>query len=243
MIYSRRKKQGGIEMSTFSDPKQFWEDKILTWENGRYGKRAERASPLERLANRASNSLRFRLEITKKLLTPYVEGKHIVELGCGSGLLAEDLISKGAASYRGYDISTNAISNARELAEKQGISDKVTFVCCSIMDLPSLKADIVFSLGLLDWLDEANLAKIFEAGGNADYLHAISEKRVTLSQYLHRLYVYLSYGWRTGSYVPQYHTVAEILALAKPHNQGDAHVYRNSRLSFCTLISTLPIDK
>lgn len=225
------------------DPKQFWEDKILTWEHGRYGDKAKSGSLLERLADRVSDSLRFRLVITKELLASHVVGKHIVELGCGSGLLAGDLIALGAASYRGYDISANAVAHARDLAKEKGLLEKVTFEVCSVEELPPLDANIVFSLGLFDWLDDAALVKIFESGGKSDYLHAISERRPTPSQYLHRFYVYIAYGWRTGSYVPKYHTVEEIGKLAKPHNQGRVHVYRNPRLSFATLISTLPIDR
>jgi hypothetical protein len=36
--------------------------------------------------------------------------------------------------------------------------------------------------------------------------------------------------------------VAEIKARAKPYNNNATHVYRNPKLSFATLISTLPID-
>ena len=229
-------------MPSSVDPKQFWDDKILTWEDGRYGENAKRGSLLERIADRASDSLRFRLACTKQLLAPHVGGKRIVELGCGSGLLSGDLISLGAESYRGFDISTTAVSHARDLAARQGLGDKVTFEVCPVEDLQPLNADVVFSLGLFDWLDDAAIARIFETGGKAEYLHAISEKRATASQYLHRLYVFLAYGWRTGSYAPKYHTVAEIEAHALPHNQHGVHVYRDPRLSFATLISTLPID-
>jgi hypothetical protein len=76
------------KMSNSIDSKQFWEDKILTWEDGRYGEEVKAGSWLERIANRASGSLRFRLTITKELLASHVKGKHIVELGCGSGFLA-----------------------------------------------------------------------------------------------------------------------------------------------------------
>lgn len=229
-------------MSPSVDPKKFWEEKIIAWEDGRYGDKAAGRPLLERLADHASASLRFRLAITKKLLAPHVGGKNIVELGCGSGLLAGDLIALGAAGYRGYDISSNAVARARELAAEQGLGDKVRFEVCPVGNLPLLNADIIFSLGLLDWLDDAALEKVFEAGGKTEYLHAISEKRANPSQCLHRIYVFLAYGWRTGGYVPKYHSVAEIEALAKAHNQSRVHVYRNPCLNFSALISTLPLD-
>ncbi len=229
-------------MTSSIDPKQFWDNKILAWEDGRYGQRATHGSLLENLADLASNSLRFRLVITIELLKPHIEGKHIVELGCGSGLLGEGLIAMGAASYRGYDISGNAVSHARELTAEKGLGEKVAFEVCSVADLPNLNTDIIFSLGLLDWLDDTALARVFEVGGKADFLHSISEKRAEMSQYLHRLYVFLAYGWRTGSYVPQYYTVAKIKRLATHHHQRRLYIYRNSKLRFGTLVTTLPID-
>ena len=229
---------------TFStDSKQFWEEKILTWERGRYTAQPQGGSLIERLADRASNSLRFRLSITKELLRPHVAGKRVVELGCGSGLLAADLRSMGASDYQGYDISENAVSHAQELAAKQGLGETVRFEACAVESLPELQADIVFSLGLLDWLDDSALAWVFRIGGKADFLHAISERRVAISQYIHRLYVYLSYGRRTGSYLPRYYANAEMEALAMPRHNDKLYIYRDSRLSFGALISTLPIDE
>ena len=229
-------------MSFSVDPKQFWENKILTWEEGRYHSSTKDKSLLERMADRSSNALRFRQTITKKLLEPHLAGKHIVELGCGSGLLARDLIALGAASYKGYDISENAISNATKSAKEFGLCDVVTFEVCDVASLPHLEANIIFSLGLLDWLDEVSLAKVFEVGAAAEFLHAISEKRNSPAQFIHRLYVFLAYGWRTGNYVPNYHSIGDIETFANPYFQKSLQVYRDQRLSFGTLISTLPIE-
>ena len=230
------------QMPSNVDPKEFWENKILVWEKGRYQADAKSSSLLERLADRASNSLRFRLAVTVELLRPHIKGKRVVELGCGSGLITADLLEAGAASYVGYDISERAISNATALAEQQGTLDRASFHTGSVEDIPPLEADIVFSLGLLDWLDDETLARVFEIGGQADYLHAISERRVSLSQYLHRLYVQVSYGWKTGSYIPRYYSIPEMEELARHGKGGPVHVFRDSRLSFGALVSSLPVD-
>jgi len=230
-------------MSGSTDPKQFWEDKILDWESGRYGQSKKASSLLERLADRASDSLRFRLFVTKELLRPFVGGKAVVELGCGSGLIASDLLEMGASSYHGYDISEKAVANARALADERGYGPNLTFEVCPVESLPPLKTDIVFSLGLLDWLDDAALAHVYEVAGSADYLHAISEKRIAVSQILHRLYVYLSYGWRTGAYIPRYYTAEGMKALAAPYHPEGFHVYRNPKLSFGALVSSLPLEE
>src|SRR5438034_10077823 len=95
------------------DPKQFWEAKLVAWEHGRYGQ-PDRPGLLEWIANRSSMSLRYRVAITPELLKPFLAEKRVVELGCGSRLLAGKLIESGAASYRGIDIAAPAIGIARE---------------------------------------------------------------------------------------------------------------------------------
>jgi hypothetical protein len=48
----------------FVDPKIFWDEKILKWEEGRYSlKQGSKHSLLESSANFLSNSLRFRMEM------------------------------------------------------------------------------------------------------------------------------------------------------------------------------------
>jgi SAM-dependent methyltransferase len=225
------------------NPREFWEGKILAWEANRYGPAAADDPWLERLARRLSGSLRARLAITQELLTPHVAGKRVVELGCGSALLAEALVTAGATSYTGYDIAASAIDHARRRIAGTPAASKIRLELADVGSLPRLQADIVFSLGLFDWLSPAEIDSVFAAGGDAHYLHAISEKRPSLSQYLHRLYVYLSYGHRTGSYVPRYHSVREIEIHAAKHNGRPLRVYRDRRLSFGALLTTLPLPQ
>jgi len=225
------------------EPKKFWEGKILGWEQGRYGQKEKRSSVLEKLADRSSASLRFRMEITGQLLVPHVEGKRIVEIGCGSGLLSETLLAAGAQSYIGYDIAENAIDHASRSAAKSGFSDKARYEVAAVSDLPDLEADLVFSLGLLDWLTDEELKTVFKVGGSADFLHAIAEKRASLSQLIHRAYVQMAYGHKTGSYRPRYYRISEIELLLRPYTDAKLHVYRDPLLSFGALVSSLPIEQ
>lgn len=223
------------------DAKEFWENKILPWENGRYETDTSSPALLERLADRASRSLRFRIEITGRLLAPHVAGKKVVELGCGSGILTERILQAGATSYTGYDIAESAISAARERARTFERADSVKYELKPVSDLPPLDADIVFSLGLLDWLTDDELEILFKQSGDADYFHAIAEKRSSISQLIHRAYVQISYGHRTGAYRPRYYTIEDIRRISAPTNDRSIFVYRDPRLSFGALLSTLPI--
>jgi predicted TPR repeat methyltransferase len=226
-----------------TDPKEFWEKKILGWEHGRYELPSKGSTLIERLANQSSDSLRFRLNVTCKLLRRHVENKKVVEIGCGSGLLAEPLLALGARSYTGYDIAENAVAEAKGRAKLNGLSNKAAFHVKRVSELPSLDADIIFSLGLVDWLTNIELDALFRAGGRADYLHAIAESRLSISQMLHRIYVHLAYGHRTGSYVPRYYKVAELEKMIQQYKQAQVHVFRHPKLSFGALISSLPLDE
>ena len=225
------------------DPKDFWENKIIGWEKGRYEDTQWSASFLERLANRSSNSLRFRLAITMELLSTFVRDKTIVEIGCGSGLLAGKLLDFGAKSYVGYDIAEIAIYNARALATSQGYADRARFEVSSVSSLPPVEGDIVFSLGLLDWLTNEELDALFKASGKTDYFHAIAEKRGSITQLLHRLYVHIAYGHKTGSYVPRYFTIEQMQGMIRPYNDSAIHVFRDPRLSFGAILSSLLIPE
>ncbi len=224
------------------NPKEFWENKILAWESGRYDNRSNANSFLERIANRSSNSLRFRMDVAGQLLKPHVTEKHVVEVGCGSALLAEKIIAMGAASYTGYDFAESAISQAQKRVTENGFSKKIRLMVKSVDQLAELQADIVFSLGLLDWLKDKELKNLFRSSGTADYLHAISEKRISPSQLLHRIYIHLAYGHRTMSYIPRYYDVSQLKDLINQFKTSELHVYRNHKLSFAALISSLPIS-
>jgi SAM-dependent methyltransferase len=225
------------------DQKDFWNKKILGWEAGRYqASPKSRWSLIERIADQSSSSLRYRQEMAVSLIKDFVPGRAVVELGCGSGLLAERYIDAGAKSYLGIDIADRAIEEALQRKEKAGWGEIVTFSSSSIVDMPVIDDDaIVVSLGLLDWLTDQELEILIERQGQADFLHAISECRNTISQLLHRSYVHLAYGFRTGNYVPRYMVAKKIAADFMKHNDHSVRIYRHRKLSFGALLSSFPV--
>ena len=109
----------------------------------------------------------------------------------------------------GIDISERAIAMAKERNAGSDWRDKMIFTTGTIDDMPDKEADLVRSLGLLDWLGEEEISKIFSRQGGARFLHSISNQgNLSLQQLIHRLYVQVSYGYRTNGYVPQYHSIA-----------------------------------
>jgi SAM-dependent methyltransferase len=222
--------------------KQFWEKEILAWEEGRYQLTgATRRSLLQRVGDRASWSLRFRQQISVRLIQPHIVGKRILELGCGSGLLAPRFLAAGASLYRGVDISPTAIAAANERKAKHGWGDAVRFSVGAAADMPRVDEDLVFSLGLLDWLTDAEIDVLFRQQAGADFLHSIAEPRRWVQQWLHQAYVYASYGHRTREYVPRLLSASDVAAQLRTHFRDPIHVYRDARLSFGALISSFPI--
>ncbi len=226
-------------MTEAIDPKIFWEEKILGWEDSRYGDRSR--GWMEKIAGRASSSLRFRIRAAVALLAPSIAGRDVVELGCGSGLLAEQLMDLGARGYRGIDISEKAIARARERVAASRHAEAIRFEAGPVSGLPPLGAAVIFSLGLFDWLTPAEIDHVFRAGCEGHYFHAIAERRRSLQQMIHRLYVHLSYGHRCAGYVPQYHTVGEIAAVASRHGLPAPNIYRDDRMSFGIFVTDLPL--
>tara|TARA_B110000305_G_C19289569_1_gene563497 strand:- start:77 stop:787 length:711 start_codon:yes stop_codon:yes gene_type:complete len=222
------------------DKKNFWENKIINWEDIRYKSVSGNLSFFERFVNRTNKTLKFRLKTALEILKPLVKNKKIVEIGCGSGFLAQEILNAGAISYTGYDISEKAITRAIELSKKNDYSDRSNFYSNSILKINSLNADYVFSLGLTDWLDDDELDHLFKISKNSENLHSISEDRKTISQLLHKLYVFCSYGRKSKGYAPRYFKSKKISNMLNIHTGKKIFEYRNKKMSFGLFLSTFP---
>lgn len=100
-----------------------------------------------------------------------VSGKKLLHLQCHFGMDTLAFARMGA-HVTGIDISDNAISEAKKLAEKTRLEGE--FVCCSVYDVPqhiSKQFDIVFtSYGTIGWLPDMNrwanvIAQMLKPGG------------------------------------------------------------------------------
>lgn len=206
------------------DRRKFWDGRILKWEASRY----------DRPESVASSSLRARQQLALSLLAPHLAGRRVVELGCGSGRLAEPIIAGGATSYQGFDLSPLAIDEARRRTSSPGIA----FAQGSVADLPPQGDALLFSLGLLDWLSPEEIARILALGADGLWLHSLSELRASPQQLIHRSYSRLAY--RSG-YRPAYHRVSDIDALLAANGMPPARVFRHPRLRFGIFIGNFPL--
>lgn len=70
-------------------------------------------------------------------------GEKVLDIGCGSGILAAAAVLLGAEKADGVDIDPVAVKVARENAELNGIGDKLDFICGDLAEKISGKYDIV----------------------------------------------------------------------------------------------------
>jgi len=91
-----------------------------------------------------------------------VAGKRVLHLQCHFGKSTIEIARRGAVQVVGVDFSPVAIKTARELADKAGVTDRVSFIECDVLRLDQVFEkqsvldkgfDIVFtSYGVIYWL-------------------------------------------------------------------------------------------
>ena len=217
------------------DKKKFWEKKIIKWENGRYGVEQQKNNVVESLSDNLSSSLVYRQKFALKLLNN-IKDKNltILELGCGSGLIVKKIFDLGFKNYTGVDISENAILRAKNINES--LKHNAKFFASDANFLPEKKIDIVFSLGLFDWLENNEISNIFKLHPNSMHLHSISEKKKSMHQFLHKIYVHISYGYKSEGYKPKYHDLEDIKKLYTSNLSNEINIFNHKNLKFGAFI-------
>jgi ribosomal protein L11 methyltransferase len=72
-----------------------------------------------------------------------IEGCSVLDIGCGSGILAIAAVLLGAGSAHGIDIDQAAVESAKGNAELNGVSDRCVFSCGDMRDSLPGEYDIV----------------------------------------------------------------------------------------------------
>lgn len=99
-------------------------------------------------------SMHKRWERTMQLSSD-IQGKSVLDVGCGTGRYSITLAGKGAGSVIGIDVAPKMIGTATMFAEKAGVSDVCSFKVGSIEDFSFEKDfDLVLAQGLFDYIFE-----------------------------------------------------------------------------------------
>ncbi|MBD3297074.1 MAG: methyltransferase domain-containing protein [candidate division Zixibacteria bacterium] len=100
-------------------------------------------------------SIRLRFERVMELCRP-IEGRTVLDIGCGTGTYAIRLAQRGASHVLGIDPAPRMIELARERAEARGVAPQCTFEVTSLKDLTIEKPfDYIVVMGVLDYISDA----------------------------------------------------------------------------------------
>jgi len=174
------------------DQKEYWENSILDWEDISYGTaEAKPVSLVERVAHYFRGPVRHRPVVALEIVKG-VKPARVLELGCGSGRLAFNLVKEaGVGHVTGVDISAPAIKFANERAKSLGMTDKLTFLASSVGDLDIAAQrpfDFVLGMGLTPYLREDELTRLFQSIQGASFLFDVHPKGVSFQNFSHAVY-------------------------------------------------------
>jgi 2-polyprenyl-3-methyl-5-hydroxy-6-metoxy-1,4-benzoquinol methylase len=195
-------------------------------------------SIIERITVNPPKAKHFRQHVAIEHVSPYIQGKHVVEIGCGSGRASRHLIERVAAPYIGIDLSQNAIDLARAKTEEAGLSDKVTYRRSGVIDLDTTQADFVISIGFMHWLTWEEVEHVFNSTNGNNFFHTITQSEYSFRQLLRHLYIKYSETTDTFS---NYRKLDDICAVAHKHGWGNLYSFEHKDLYSIVGLSSLPL--
>jgi 2-polyprenyl-3-methyl-5-hydroxy-6-metoxy-1,4-benzoquinol methylase len=86
-----------------------------------------------------------------------IEGRRMLDVGCGAGRYATELATHGAEVV-GVDFSDEMLAMARQRAEQAGVADRAQFISDDFVDWvgsTEQRFDVSFAMGVLDYVDDA----------------------------------------------------------------------------------------
>lgn len=87
--------------------------------------------------------------LTLKLMAPYVKDAFVIDVGCGSGVLAVAAAALGAKTVHGIDIDSEAIEHTQRNAELNAVEQKITLGLPEVpFSIPN-KTPIVIAMNMI----------------------------------------------------------------------------------------------
>jgi SAM-dependent methyltransferase len=175
---------------------QVWEQAEIERSSGEAARTADGVRPtspsiLKRYASPPADTV-YALEYAYHLAGD-VRGRHVLDLGCGSGQNAAILAARGAR-VSAMDISPDLLGLAARRAQLDGLAPAITTLCGSAhaIPLPDASVDLVFGNAILHHLDldltSREVHRVLRPGGRAIFKEPMRNSRVIA--FLRRLIPY-----------------------------------------------------
>jgi len=193
---------------------------------------------VEKVASYFRRPVKLRNKISFDTVLPHVEGKTILELGCGSGFFAFDICrNSNVKKIIGIDISENAINRAKKISYEEGLSDKCEFYTNDAMSQAFPEADITVGLGFLDYLTAEEVGLLFRNIRSEYFLFSLSQRIPSVLRYIHILYL-------LSQQCPKhfYYTKDEFFKFVD-NKYSNISFIDDKRLSFACIVHNLPINQ
>lgn len=84
-----------------------------------------------------------------------INGKTILDIGCGGGRYSVEFAKRGAAQVTGIDFAPNMVALARQHARQHGVLDRCRFVVEDFMQMSHAQQfDMCIAIGVFDYLPQ-----------------------------------------------------------------------------------------
>jgi len=84
-----------------------------------------------------------------------VRGKTICDIGCGSGRFVTEFGRRGAAHITGVDVAFEMLKTARQLVERDGVTERCDLVLSDVLDWKTDETfDITLAIGFWDYIQD-----------------------------------------------------------------------------------------
>jgi ubiquinone/menaquinone biosynthesis C-methylase UbiE len=112
-------------------------------------------TPVNAVVNRMfRKSMMLRYERTLAGCSP-IEGKTVIDIGCGPGHYSVALAAKGAARVLGVDFAPGMIDIAKKRAEGAGVADRCTFTLGDFLEVTGDETfDYAVVMGFMDYIED-----------------------------------------------------------------------------------------
>ena len=180
-----------------SDSGKYWKEHVLSWEAGAYYKdRDTRPSFWDRTSSIfRGRAMYVRMEAALQLVSAHVGGLRVLDIGCGSGRFAFELLEAGAQHVTGVDVSPAAVEAANARRGQSSSADRLDFMVMDLTDpdvsLPQV--DLITALGVIEYFDARALSALLGKFNTRyfliDFPDAEGRKRDRLTWYLRQVYL------------------------------------------------------